>query len=69
MLPVGGVAVTNDHAVPFHVSATDGPVLDPPTARQNVVPTHDTEFRLSPVVAASVHARDHGPRRCRSTAR
>ena len=53
VLPVGGVAVTKDHAVPFHVSATDGPVLDPPTARQNVVPTHDTEFRVSPVVAGA----------------
>ena len=53
MLPAGAAAVTNDHAVPFHVSATAGPVPDPPTARQKVVPTHDTEFRVSPVVAGA----------------
>jgi hypothetical protein len=53
VLPVGGVAVTKDQAVPFHVSATDGPVPDPPTARQKVVPTHETEFRTSSVVAGA----------------
>ena len=37
-----------------HVSATDGPVLDPPTARQKAVPTHDTEFRASSVVAGAL---------------
>jgi hypothetical protein len=52
VLPAGAAAVTNDHAVPFHVSAT-GPVVDPPTARQKEVATHETEFRVSPVVAGA----------------
>jgi hypothetical protein len=53
MLPDGAAAVTNDHDVPFHVSATAGPVPDAPTARQKVVPTQDTEFSWSPVVAGA----------------
>jgi hypothetical protein len=53
VLPAGAAAGTNDHAVPFHVSATDGPVLDPPTARQKAVPTHDTEFSALSVVAGA----------------
>jgi hypothetical protein len=52
VLPAGTAEVTNDHDVPFHVSAT-GPVVDPPTARQKVVATHDTELRVSPVVAGA----------------
>ena len=53
VLPAGAAAVTKDHAVPFHVSATAVPVPEPPTARQKEVPTHDTEFRVSPVVAGA----------------
>ena len=53
MLPDGAAGVTNDHALPFHVSATAGPVPVRPTARQKVVPTQETEFRMSPVVAGA----------------
>ena len=53
VLPDGAAAVANDHDVPFQVSATAGPVPVCPTARQKVVPTHETEFRMSPVVAGA----------------
>jgi hypothetical protein len=53
VLPTGAAAVTNDHVVPFHVSATAGPVPELPTARQKEIPTHETEFRVSPVVAGA----------------
>jgi hypothetical protein len=53
VLPDGAAAVAKDHDVPFQVSATAGPVPVCPTARQKVVPTHDTEFRMSPVVAGA----------------
>lgn len=45
----GVAGVTRDQSVPFHVSATARPKLDPPTARQKVVPTHDTETSPSPL--------------------
>ena len=53
VLPDGAAGVTNDHAFPFQVSATAGPVPVCPTARQKVVPTQETEFRMSPVVAGA----------------
>ena len=53
VLPDGAAGVTNDHAVPFQVSATAGPVPVDPTARQKVVPTQETELRVSPVVAGA----------------
>jgi hypothetical protein len=52
-LPTGAAAATNDHVVPFHVSATAGPVPEAPTARQKEIPTHETAFRVSPVVAGA----------------
>jgi hypothetical protein len=53
VLPDGAAGVTNDHAFPFQASATGGPVPVDPTARQKVVPTQETELRVSPVVAGA----------------
>jgi hypothetical protein len=53
VLPDGAAGVTNVHAFPFQVSATAGPVPVDPTARQKLVPTQETELRMSPVVAGA----------------